>query len=130
MSAWVLDASALLAYLWQEPGHETVAQRIEQSTVMMSSVNLSEVLSRAADKSMSPPAMAALQAALPFEIIPFDRAQAQTAASLRPPTKALGLSLGDRACLALAIERQAVALTADRVWQTLKIEGLSVELLR
>jgi PIN domain nuclease of toxin-antitoxin system len=130
MSAWVLDASALLAYLWQEPGHETVAQRIEQSTVMMSSVNLSEVLSRAADKGMSPPAMAALQAALPFEIIPFDRAQAQTAASLRPPTKALGLSLGDRACLALAIERQAVALTADRVWQTLKIEGLSVELLR
>ena len=47
MSAWVLDASALLAYLWQEPGHETVAHRIEQSTVMMSSVNLSEVLSRA-----------------------------------------------------------------------------------
>jgi PIN domain nuclease of toxin-antitoxin system len=45
MSAWVLDASALLAYLWQEPGHETVAQRIEQSSVMMSSVNLSEVLS-------------------------------------------------------------------------------------
>ena len=130
MSAWVLDASALLAYLWQEPGHETVAQRIDQSTVVMSSVNLSEVLSRAADKGMSPPAMAALQAALPFEIIPFDRAQAQTAASLRPPTKALGLSLGDRACLALAIERQAVALTADRVWQTLKIEGLSVELLR
>ena len=130
MSAWVLDASALLAYLWQEPGHETVAQRIEQSTVVMSSVNLSEVLSRAADKGMSPSAMAVLQAALPFEIIPFDRAQAQTAASLRPPTKALGLSLGDRACLALAIERQAVALTADRVWQTLKIEGLSVELLR
>ena len=130
MSAWVLDASALLAYLWQEPGHETVAQRIEQSTVMMSSVNLSEVLSRAADKGMSPPAMAALQAALPFEIIPFDRAQAQTAASLRPPTKALGLSLGDRACLALAIERQAVALTADQVWQELEIEGLVVELLR
>ncbi len=130
MSAWVLDASALLAYLWQEPGHETVAQRIEQSTVMMSSVNLSEVLSRAADKGMSSSAMAALQAALPFEIIPFDRAQAQTAASLRPPTKALGLSLGDRACLALAIERQAAALTADRVWQALKIEGLVVELLR
>ena len=130
MSAWVLDASALLAYLWQEPGHETVAQRIEQSTVMMSSVNLSEVLSRAADKGMSPSAMAALQAALPFEIIPFDRAQAQTAASLRPPTKALGLSLGDRACLALAIELQAVALTADRVWQELEIEGLVVELLR
>jgi len=130
MSAWVLDASALLAYLWQEPGHETVAQRIEQTTVMMSSVNLSEVLSRAADKGMGPSAMAALQAALPFEIIPFDRAQAQTAASLRPPTKALGLSLGDRACLALAIERQAVALTADRVWQALEIEGLSVELLR
>jgi PIN domain nuclease of toxin-antitoxin system len=130
MSAWVLDASALLAYLWQEPGHETVAQRIEQSTVMMSSVNLSEVLSRAADKGMSPSAMAALQAALPFEIIPFDKAQAQTAASLRPPTQALGLSLGDRACLALAIERQAVALTADRVWQELEIEGLAVELLR
>jgi len=93
-------------------------------------VNLSEVLSRAADKGMSPSDMAALQTALPFEIIPFDRAQAQTAASLRPPTKALGLSLGDRACLALAIERQAVALTADRVWQELDIEGLVVELLR
>ena len=108
-----------------------MAQRIEHSSVMMSSVNLSEVLSRAADKGMSPSAMAALQAALPFEIIPFDKAQAQaqTAASLRPPTQALGLSLGDRACLALAIERQAVALTADRVWQELEIEGLAVELL-
>ena len=130
MSTCVLDASALLAYLWHEPGHDTVAQHIEQSKVLMSSVNLSEVLSRAADKGMSPSAMAALQASLPFEIIPFDRAQAQTAASLRPPTKALGLSLGDRACLALAIERQAVALTADRVWQELEIEGLVVELLR
>ncbi len=70
MSTCVLDASALLAYLWQEPGHDTVAQHIEQSKVLMSSVNLSEVLSRAADKGMSPSAMAALQAALPFEIIP------------------------------------------------------------
>ena len=130
MSTCVLDASALLAYLWQEPGHDTVAQHIEQSKVLMSSVNLSEVLSRAADKGMSPSDMAALQAALPFEVVPFDRTQAQTAACSRPATKALGLSLGDRACLALAIERQAVALTADRVWQELDIEGLEVELLR
>jgi len=130
MSTCVLDASALLAYLWQEPGHDTVAQHIEQSKVLMSSVNLSEVLSRAADKGMSPSDMSALQAALPFEVVPFDRTQAQTAACLRPATKALGLSLGDRACLALAIERQAVALTADRVWQELDIEGLVVELLR
>jgi PIN domain nuclease of toxin-antitoxin system len=127
---YVLDASALLAYLNGEPGAERVQQCIEHGQAIMSSVNLAEVLSKCADQGMSSADQAALCAALPLEITAFDTALALTSAALRSSTRAQGLSLGDRCCLALAQLRSATALTADQAWSRLGRSDIHVEQLR
>jgi PIN domain nuclease of toxin-antitoxin system len=127
---FVLDASALLAYLNGEPGAERVRQCIEQGQAIMSSVNLAEVLSKCADQGMRSAKQAALCAALPLEIFAFDTALALSSAALRSSTRPQGLSLGDRCCLALAQSRSATALTADHAWSRLGLEGINVEQIR
>lgn len=127
---YVLDASALLAYLNDEPGAHEVQRCIEQAPAMMSSVNLAEVLSKCADQGMSTEDQAALSAALPLDIHPFDGAQALACAALRTPTRVAGLSLGDRCCLALAQTQGAVALTADQAWSRLVLPGARVQQIR
>jgi PIN domain nuclease of toxin-antitoxin system len=127
---FVLDASALLAYLNGEPGAQRVQQCIEQGQAIMSSVNLAEVLSKCADQGMSSADQAALCAALPLEISAFDTAVALTSAALRSSTRAQGLSLGDRCCLALAQSRNATALTADQAWSRLGRADIGVEQIR
>lgn len=127
---FVLDASALLAYLNDEPGAERVRQCIEQGQAIMSSVNLAEVLSKCADRGMSPADQAALRDALPLEIPAFDTALALTSATLRNTTRAHGLSLGDRCCLALAHAHSATALTADHAWSRLGLPDIGVEQIR
>lgn len=119
--ALVLDASALLAYLRDEPGAELVAEAIADG-VVISTVNLAEVLSRSADRGADPAKIAAkltqsglLDGAITVE--PFTTADAIDAARLRPLTRDAGLSLGDRACLALARRLGIPALTADTAWQ-------------
>lgn len=115
----VLDASALLALLFRETGHEQVARTAGDSC--MSTVNLSEVIGRFVRDGTE--AAEALQwiSALPIEIVPFGTIDAALAASLLPVTRQLGLSLGDRACLALALSRQSGAMTADRTWLRLEL---------
>jgi ribonuclease VapC len=119
--ALVLDASALLAYLRDEPGAELVAQAIADGAVI-STVNLAEVFSHSADRGADPAKLAAkltqsglLDGAITVE--PFTTADAIDAARLRPLTRNAGLSLGDRACLALARRLDTPALTADTAWQ-------------
>ena len=68
--------------------------------------------------------------ALNLEVIAFDSELAYTAVFLRPLTSAAGLSLGDRACLALAMQRQLPAVTADSSWQRLSLGGVTVQLIR
>jgi PIN domain nuclease of toxin-antitoxin system len=116
----VLDASALLAYLRDEPGAELVADAIADG-VAISAVNLAEVLSRAADRGADPAGLAAdladrglLGGAIEVEVFTLD--DAVEVARLRALTRAGGLSLGDRACLALARRRGARAVTADTAW--------------
>lgn len=111
----VLDASALLAYLRDEPGAELVEQALGEEA-LMSTVSLAEVLSKLADAGED--ATRAMQGVelLPLESVPFDVDQAVEVARLRGPTIKAGLSLGDRACLALAVARGLRALTADRQW--------------
>ena len=125
----VLDASALLAYFWQEPGSDRVEQALASGDALMSAVNLAEVLSKAADAGMTASDATAMLERLTIEVVPFDTEQAKLAAALRPLTSQFGLSLGDRACLALAQQRGAVALTADRVWAKANL-GIRVELIR
>lgn len=117
----VLDASALLAHLRDEPGADVVAEAIASGAVI-STVNLAEVFSRVADRGGDPAKLAAeltqsglLDGAITVE--PFTSADAIDAGRLRPLTRDAGLSLGDRACLALARRLDAPALTADTDWQ-------------
>ena len=117
----VLDASALLAHLRDEPGADFVAEAIAGGAVI-STVNLAEVFSRVADRGEDPAKLAAeltqsglLDGAITVE--PFTTADAIDAGRLRPLTCDAGLSLGDRACLALARRLEAPALTADTDWQ-------------
>lgn len=127
---YVLDASALLAYLNGEPGAERVQQCIEQGQAIMSSVNLAEVLSKCADQGMSSADQAALCAVLLLEISAFDNSLAVASTALRSSTQAQGLSLGDRCCLSLAHSRSATALTADHFWSRLGRADIGVEQIR
>jgi PIN domain nuclease of toxin-antitoxin system len=108
----VLDASALLAFLFQEEGSPVVAAALEGSC--MSAVNLSEVLGLFARDGKDTRIVAHWLRQLPVEIIPFSRDEAVEAAALRAQTDRHGLSLGDRACLSLALNRGLPVLTADR----------------
>ncbi len=129
----VLDASALLAYLSDEAGAGLVAEAIAGG-VAMSSVNLAEVLSRAADRGADPAALAddlAARGLLGGAIVvePFTSDDAVDVARLRPLTRAAGLSLGDRACLSLARRLGARAMTADVAWTEIE-RAAGVELTR
>ncbi|MBC7784179.1 MAG: type II toxin-antitoxin system VapC family toxin [Burkholderiales bacterium] len=110
----VLDSSALLAFLCREPGMEVVAPKLRDA--MLSTVNYAEVLAKLAELNVPADAVRGILDDLEVRIVDFGTAHATLAASLREITRPLGLSLGDRACLALGIFEQAVVLTADRIW--------------
>jgi len=124
---YVLDASALLCLLFEEPGAERVEAVFAEAPI--SAANHAEVLAKLVDRGEpAADAIAGLQE-LDLEVVAFDRAQAEIAAGLRSQTRSSGLSLGDRACLALATSRNAVALTTDRAWADLDV-GVRVEVVR
>ena len=121
----VLDASALLAYLFRESGHESVEPYLNDACI--STVNLSEVLGRFARNGVDAlPVIQHLEKTT-IEIVPFTLEHAVRAANYLPQTKPFGLLLGDRACLGLASARKLPALTADVVW--LGLENLNVEII-
>ncbi len=127
MSSLVVDASALLAALQQEPGTERWADRVEGATI--STVNISEVIAKLLETHMSLDQVTFILDALNLTVVNFDLDQAIATAQLRGQTKRLGLSLGDRACLALAQTRRLPVLTADRAWEGLNV-GIEVNLVR
>ncbi len=124
---WVVDASALLAMLQAEPGAELVEAALEQST--MSAVNWSEVQQRSLARGIDVAHLRADLEALGLEIAQFTADDAELAAALWSPTRHLGLSLGDRACLGLAARLGVPALTADRAWLDLDL-GVDVKSIR
>jgi ribonuclease VapC len=130
VSRVVLDASAVLALLHSEPGAEMLTQKAELlENAVVGAVNAAEVHGKLVSKGMpSEEAWAATSAAAP-EIVAFDRQQAKIAGSLLPQTSSLGLSLADRACLALAIALNAPVYTADRKWKNLNV-GISIRMIR
>ena len=123
----MLDASALLCLLFEEEGAENVVARLTRALV--SAVNYSKVIAKLVDRGMPADDVIPLIAELDIELMPVDRAQAEEAGLLRAITKAHGLSLGDRACLALTRYRDGVALTADRAWTGLDA-GIAIEFVR
>jgi ribonuclease VapC len=129
-TAVVLDASALLALFNDEPGAERVMQALEQPC-LLSAANHTEVLTKLLDKGLSPEDAATVMTSVELRIVAFDAAQSADAAWLRTATRKVGLSLGDRACLALARAEGAAVLTADKPWlQIAQAVGVKVECIR
>ena len=122
-----LDASALLAFLLRERGHQRVGELLDQAC--MSAVNLSEVLGRFARAGQDVVFIAEKLLATGIEVVEFSAQQAVIAAALVPETHSAGLSLGDRACLALARQRRIRAVTADKAWRRLDL-GIEIESIR
>jgi PIN domain nuclease of toxin-antitoxin system len=127
VSEVVLDASALLALLNREPGHEEIAEVIRDAAI--SAVNLSEVAAKLADRGMPEEAIREALEGLALEIHDFSQQLAFQAGLLHPLTRSKGLSLGDRACLALGRQLNLPVLTTDRVWEELDL-GVEVRLVR
>ena len=128
MSSCVLDASALIALFHQEPGSDKVAQAIEDGAVI-STVNLSEVASKLTELGTPGALIQTAIDVLELTLVDFNAELALKAGFLRPLTKSAGLSLGDRACLALAQHLNLPALTSDRVWKDL-LPTVIVQLIR
>ncbi len=125
----VLDASALLALLLGEPGADRVRAILADFAV--ASVNLSEIVGYFARNGVAEKDIRPVLAPLPIARIPFYKGLAVAAGMLLPTTRKAGLSLGDRACLALASRLGVPALTADRSWQSIAaIVGVDVEVIR
>lgn len=129
----ILDASALLAYLLNEPGGDAVRRALVPPG-MISSVNLAEVLERlAADGGGPARTLDELRrtgvVGTAIHIEPFLTEDAVDCAILRPLTRHAGLSLGDRACLALARRSKTPVLTTDTAWSRVDV-GVDVRQIR
>lgn len=114
MAEVVLDASAILAVIFGEAGSDVVRAHMDGAVV--STVNLAEVVAKLADRGATVADAEALFSELTVAPVAFDAEQAWSSGALRVSTRQRGLSLGDRACLALARSRGVPALTGDRAW--------------
>jgi ribonuclease VapC len=125
MADIVLDASAILALLRNERGSEAVGAIIANGLV--STVNLSEVVAKLVERGAAD--AVDIVESLPFEIVDFDTELALAAGLMWMRGKKVGLSLGDRACLALAERHRLPVITADRNWRDLDV-AIEVRTLR
>ena len=128
MNSVVVDSSVLLAVIHQEPGVEKVTPELLSRSVI-STVNLAEVQSKLLSWGWHAEEAWADATGSVREAIPFTADQAKTAGSLISQTRALGLSLGDRACLALGLALKAPIYTADRSWKRLRL-GIRIHVIR
>ncbi|WP_084782921.1 type II toxin-antitoxin system VapC family toxin [Leptolyngbya sp. O-77] len=133
MSSVVLDASAMLAYLFDEDGAGLVETALNDSACI-GAINWAEVLSKVEDKGHSSEALIITltnQGLLgnTLEVLSTTEKDALLIAQLRPQTKSLGLSLGDRACLALGMRLEIPVLTADTAWNNLTL-NISIRMVR
>lgn len=122
MNKVVLDASAVLAFLFEEAGAEKVSPVLETGSGLISSVNYAELVSKLIDQGMPPAIIRETLFGLELQLVDHDEAQAFVTGELRTVSKAFGLSLGDRACLALGIIKQLPVLTADHVWLKVPVQ--------
>lgn len=123
----VLDSSAVLAVFFAESGAEAVTAL--PLGALLCTVNLAEVHERMLDRGASVDEAWSWIVGLGCEVCLFTELQARMAAELRAITRPFGLSLGDRACLALAIDRKAKVYTTDKVWKNLSL-GIDIEVIR
>ncbi|AEE97591.1 PIN domain-containing protein [Mahella australiensis] len=118
---WVLDASAVLALINDEPGADIVRQAIKEEAII-GSVNFAELVSKLDDIGITAEDIRVIVELLNIEVVSFDWQLAYEAGLLRSITKQFGLSLGDRACIALGRHMNLPVITADRVWSQPQID--------
>lgn len=123
----VLDASSVLALLGKEEGHLVVEDALPFSVI--SSVNLSEVITKVSAWGVRKDTASQMLSLLGIKVFPFEEADAWTCGFLYPETKHLGLSLGDRSCIALGLRLRKTVLTADSAWKGLTLP-VEVRLIR
>lgn len=124
----VFDASAVLALVRDEPGAAKVTPHIGRAA--MSAINLQEVIKELLLSGLGEPTIRELLDELRLDIHAHDTEAAYAAAGLHAQTREYGRGLGDRSCLALALQLNVPALTADREWKKVKVKGLKVEHIR
>lgn len=128
MSEIVLDSSAILAMLQDEPGGDDVPQYLGRAII--SAVNFQEVAKELVRGGRSPKDVRAILAGIAVEVRPHDAEAAYLAADLYEKTKRYGSGLGDRSCMALGLQLGLPILTADREWRKVEVEGIELRHLR
>jgi PIN domain nuclease of toxin-antitoxin system len=121
VSEGAVDASGVIAAVLSEPATEEFATMLADSICRVSVVNLAEVVAKFAERGMESTAIQAGLDRFGFIFEPFTVEDAWTSGMLRPLTRSAGLSLGDRACLALAMRLGLPAVTMDRAWASLAL---------
>jgi ribonuclease VapC len=127
VSEIVLDASALMAVLREEPGAAAIEAVLDHAAI--SAVNLSEVQAKLVERGTAAELAWSSLTDLDLGVVDFDVPQAKVAGDLRRLTRVQGLSLGDRACLALALALGLPAMTADRAWAGIEV-GIEIRTIR
>ena len=128
MTSAVLDASAVLALVRDEPGGDKVAEHVGRGAI--SAVNLQEVVKELLVSGLEQPIIRELLGELRLDVRAHDTDAAFAAAALHEQTKQFGRGIGDRSCMALALSLGVPALTADREWRKGKVKGLQINRLR
>ena len=128
MTSAVLDASAVLALIRDEPGGEKVVEYVGRAAI--AAVNLHEVVKELLVSELDEPTIRELLGELRLDVHAHDTDAAYAAAALHKQTKEFGRGLGDRSCMALALTLGVPALTTDREWRKVKIQNLVIEHLR
>lgn len=123
----VLDASAVLAFLQREPGAELVQQIMPRA--LLCTINVAEIVTKLIDRGLEAATVFEIVVGLPYRIVDFDTGLALDAGQLWQQTRSIGLSLGDRACLALAAREGLPAWTTDQAWTRGNL-GIDVRLIR
>lgn len=125
MTSAVLDASAVIALVRDEPGADIVASHIGRAAI--SAVNLQEVIKELLLSGLNEATTRELLDELRLDVRAHDVSAAYSAAGLHAQTRQYGRGLGDRSCLALALQLGVPALTADREWKKIKVTNLRIE---
>lgn len=128
MVSVVLDASAVLALVRDEPGADKVAPHIGRAAI--SAVNLQEVIKELLLSGLDEPTTRELLHELRLDVRAHDTEAAYASAALHAQTRQYGRGLGDRSCLALAVQLGVPALTADREWKKVKVKNLKLQHIR
>ncbi len=129
--ATVLDASAVLAFLQGEPGADIVLSALESDPCLVSAANQAEIISKSLDYGLTLSTLLVLLDELNYSVVEITAADGVAAGAMRAKTRQLGLSLGDRLCLALGQRLGAKVLTADRPWLKIaKPLGVSIQSIR